>query len=120
MITLIVPIKTISESNNREHWRAKWSRAKKQKAYVAIAWRAAKLGPIELPCIVTLTRLSPRLLDDDNLRGALKAIRDSVADLLLPGLLPGRADSHMEWRYGQEKVNKINMGVRVEIFDKPA
>jgi hypothetical protein len=47
--------------------------------------------------VVTITRVSPRLLDDDNLRGALKAVRDGIADAL--GV--DDRDERVRWRYRQ-------------------
>lgn len=62
--------------------------------------------------IVTLTRLSSGTLDGDNLQGALKAVRDGVAD----GLWMDDKDSEaMHWRYAQEKCKRGYYGVRVKI-----
>lgn len=68
-----------------------------------------------LPCNVRLTRIGRRL-DDDNLRGALKYIRDAIAELLVPGLAIGRADDdeRINWEYNQEK-GKV--GVRIEVYN---
>lgn len=70
-----------------------------------------------MPCHIQLTRLSPRMLDSDNLQGALKYIRDSVADYLIPGLQPGRADgdTRLSWSYSQEKAK--TKGIRISFFD---
>lgn len=92
-----LPIKTVSEANVREHWaqrarRAKWQR---RDAYMATPRHT-------LPCTVTLTRIAPRTLDDDNLRAALKAVRDGVADRL--GV--GDRDPRVVWEYGQEKADR--------------
>ena len=89
-----LPIATVSESNRRDHWQVKRKRAKAQRTM------AATLVPrFGLPCVVTLTRISPRALDDDNLRGALKHVRDGVADRL--GI--DDRDPRVEWRYAQRK-----------------
>lgn len=100
-----VPIATVSEANRRDHWATKAKRAKGQRLALYLATKRA-----ELPCVVTLTRVGPRRLDDDNLRGALKACRDGVADRL--GV--DDADPRVEWRYGQE-VRRDQRGVLVEI-----
>lgn len=50
-----------------------------------------------LPLVVKMTRVSPRMLDDDNLRGALKSIRDGVADRLR---IDDR-DPRVKWEYDQ-------------------
>lgn len=91
---ITLPIVTVSEANRRDHWRVKARRVKAQRR---AAW---ELCPrVGLPCLVTLIRVSPRELDDDNLRGALKAIRDGVADRL--GV--DDRDPRVEWAYGQRK-----------------
>lgn len=41
---------------------------------------------------VTLVRIAPRNLDFDNLYAAMKSIIDAVANVINPGLAPGRAD----------------------------
>ena len=89
-----LPIATVSESNRRDHWQVKRKRAKAQRQMAA-----ALVPRFGLPCVVTLTRVSPRELDDDNLRGALKAVRDGVADRL--GI--DDRDPRVEWRYAQRK-----------------
>jgi len=101
-----LPITTVSESNRRDHWRVKAKRAKAQRQM------AAMLVPrCCLPCVVTLTRISPRMLDDDNLRGALKHVRDGVADRL--GI--DDRDPRVEWRYaqrkGKQKAVEVELGV---------
>lgn len=52
-----------------------------------------------LPVTVTIVRIAPRALDDDNLAYAAKAIRDGVADAL--GVRDN--DPRVSWRYAQEK-----------------
>lgn len=108
---LELPLKTISLTNTHQHWRKIASLHKKQKG---IIYLSLVNKPLPLPCSVTLTRVSPRSLDDDNLPSAFKAIRDQIADLLIPGLPPGRADSdpRIEWIYKQKKGR---LGVEVEI-----
>ncbi len=112
MITFAIPIRTHSKLNQRIHWGA---RAKQAKAERTATWAAALPFAWDLrwganPAVVTLTRVSPRELDDDNLRGALKAVRDEVARLL--GV--DDRDARVQWRYGQEKGKPA---VRVEVRD---
>lgn len=89
-----LPIATVSEANRRDHWTVK---AKRVKAHRNAAWALCPVYP--LPCIVTLTRIAPRALDDDNLRSATKAARDGIADRL--GI--DDRDPRVEWRYAQAK-----------------
>lgn len=52
------------------------------------------------PCVVLLTRVAPSSgLDDDNLSGSLKAIRDAMAEWL--GL--DDRDPRVGWRYAQRR-----------------
>lgn len=101
-----IPIKTVSETNQREHWASRHRRRKSQRW---AAWCHTPGHPV--PCVVTLTRVAPRSLDDDNLRGALKAVRDGIADRL--GV--DDADPRVEWRYGQRKGEPRQYGVEVEL-----
>ncbi len=111
MISLTLPIRTVSEANTREHWAKRAKRAQSHRQHAHTVTRVWLLGsvPKTLPAIVTLTRLAPRTLDDDNLRGALKAVRDGVADAL--GV--DDRDPRVSWEYAQEK-HKVP-GVRIEI-----
>jgi hypothetical protein len=118
MICCTIPIQTVSVLNVREHW-AKRSRRTKQHRTTTYAMllsygKAADLYRIAAPIrfTITLTRIGGRTLDDDNLRAALKATRDGVADWL--GIDDG--DKRLTWQYGQEpKQRKMPPGVRVEI-----
>lgn len=106
-ISFTIPITTKSMSNARLHWRAKAKETASQRR--ATAYRTPPtlkaLGPL---LTVVLTRIAPRQLDDDNLRGALKAVRDQVACAL------GVDDRSrlVSWEYGQESGEA---SVRVEV-----
>lgn len=119
MTTIVweIPLKTVSEANSSEHWRIKSKRHKQQQFLISCLFRH-NAQPIVLPCIVKLSRLSPRLLDDDNLRTAFKWIRDEIADWLILGHLPklkGRNDSdqRITWQYDQKQQQQ--QGIRIEI-----
>lgn len=118
MISVTIPVRIESESNKREHWSKGYSRKKNQAAGVRLVLATGKGAWPELPVIVTLTRAAPRLLDGDNLQGALKHIRDAIADLLIPGLRPGQADGdpRITWVYAQRKQSKV---YTLEIEIKP-
>lgn len=109
-VTVRIPLHTVSEPNTRGHWALRASRAKTQRSVTTMAVRPA-LPAVALPCVVTIARLAPRRLDDDNLRGALKAVRDGVADAL--GV--DDRDPRVEWRYDQRKsCGGMDVEVRVE------
>jgi hypothetical protein len=78
MLTMRIPLKTVSAANEREHWRAKHRRVKAERE--AIAWMLKAKRPPPLPVVVTMTRVGPSNgLDDDNLASAFKGVRDEIA-----------------------------------------
>lgn len=112
-LTFTIPITTESMSNARLHWAVKAKKVKAQRTATAYRTPPAlkALGPL---LVVTLTRVAPRELDDDNLRGALKGVRDQVASAL------GVDDRSrlVRWEYGQEKGEA---SVRVDVArEQPA
>lgn len=109
-VVVMLPLKSVSEPNHRGHWAI---RARRSREFRHVAKAMVLAHP--LPCIVTLTRYSPGTLDDDNLRGALKAIRDGVADKLG---VPDN-DPRIEWRYAQAKAKRGEFGVQISIEAKP-
>lgn len=73
-----IPLRTGRGLNDREHFRAHARRVKKERE--AAAWMLKSATKPELPCSVILTRVAPSNgLDDDNLAGSLKGVRDAVA-----------------------------------------
>lgn len=116
-----LPLRTVSPTNEREHWAKKHRRAKAERQAAWSAWLQMgkpRVGP-EGRASVTLTRIGPRLLDDDNLPGATKHLRDTLAALLILGEMPGRGrmghyddDPRLAWDYYQERGA---YAVRVEI-----
>jgi hypothetical protein len=113
----IVPAKTVSESNQREHWRISHMRHKTQKILTQRSFREIHAS-FSIPAIIVLTRLSPRLLDDDNLHGSLKHCRDALADCIIPGLQAGRADDPkygLTFQVKQEKSK--DKGIKIQIYE---
>jgi hypothetical protein len=116
ILTVTIPLQTVSETNTHTHWRARQRRAKLQRETVeAYLWEALALEghawPGDVPLTVRLTRVSPRLLDDDNLQGSQKAIRDGVADFL--GI--DDRDPRVRWRYAQRRGGVREYGVCIAI-----
>ena len=74
---------------------------------------------IRLPAVITLVRVAPRTLDDDNLVTAFKWIRDKVADLITPGMAPGRADNikGLSFAYRQEKAPRDGFKIIADEID---
>lgn len=80
---LSLPIVTVSEANNREHWTAQNARKQQQQSEVRWEWkRLVKRWRPPLPCTIRFTRLGPNKLDSDNLQRAFKGIRDEVCSLI--------------------------------------
>ena len=78
MTPLLIRLRTGTGQNDREHWRAKAARVKAERE--ATLWTLLGAETPEPPCLVTLTRVAPSNgLDDDNLAGSLKAVRDEFA-----------------------------------------
>lgn len=89
-----IPIRLPSLPNTRMSWRALASLKKKQKMATR---RVINDGWYILPLIITITRVGPRKLDDDNLAGACKYVRDAIADRV--GVDDG--SPLYTWRYEQ-------------------
>ena len=108
--TVWLPVQTVSEANMREHWAVKAKRTRTNR-------RIARLlcPVVALPVTVTLTRHSAGELDDDNLRGALKAVRDGIADAFG---VPDN-DPRLRFEYEQAKCARGHYGVFIEIRGTP-
>lgn len=107
MIEFLIPVKTVAGLNAREHWRIRAARVSKERS------TASMLTPqgVVLPCTVRMIRRSAGTLDDDNLQGACKAIRDGIADKI--GVADN--DQRIVWEYAQEKCKRGEFGVKVLI-----
>jgi hypothetical protein len=96
---IAIPLRTSSGLNAREHFRVRAKRVKAERE--AVAWMLHGATKPALPCSVLLTRVAPSNgLDDDNLCGALKSVRDQVAQWL------GVDDRHsmrVRYRYAQRR-----------------
>jgi hypothetical protein len=104
MISVTLRILAPSTTNLREHWAKRAKRAKGQRlaarlALLPYARELRALAALGGVIRAELVRVSPRTLDSDNLQGALKAVRDGVADAL--GLDDGSA--RYRWEYSQSK-----------------
>jgi hypothetical protein len=111
--SITMRLRTVSMANVREHWAVRAKRNKAHRAAVAAQWVWCPEYLIEtpFPLVVTLTRYGKRLLDDDNLAGSFKAIRDEVALGLGRDDNPG---SGISWVYRQEKSKDYLIKILVE------
>jgi hypothetical protein len=110
LISCLLPVRTMSEANVREHFAKKAKRARHQRS-VAAGVCGVELQRPTLPCVVRLVRVSPRPLDTDNLQRSCKAVRDGIADWL--GV--DDRDPRVHYLYDQEKGAPKHYAVRVEV-----
>lgn len=102
-----IPIKLPSLANLRVHWRKMARLKKQQRLAVWMCMREAKFPPG--PLRVTITRIGPRKLDDDNLASACKYVRDQIANMV--GVDDG--DSYYEWCYRQ-RIGRYTVEIDIE------
>jgi hypothetical protein len=109
---IVLPIKIESTLNKREHHMARARRAKSQRQ--TAGWCLHLVPRPDVPIVVKLTRIAPRMLDDDNAVGGMKSVRDAVAEWLMVD----DADPRISWQYAQEKGKPRQYACRVE-FNPP-
>jgi hypothetical protein len=99
-VAVVVHVRTPNPVNGGQgyHWRVRAERRSEQRKATAAA--LAGCLPVQMPAVVRLTRASPGELDDDNLRAALKSIRDQIAEFL--GVDDGDQKA-VRWVYGQKR-----------------
>lgn len=116
-----IPLQLKRGLNSREHHMARHRRVLKEREAVSWAFkpRSAKAQLAEdrgrnpdNRWVVVLTRLSPGRLDDDNLAGAFKAVRDQVADEL--GLDDG--DERLKFLYAQSGCPAKERFIEIEVL----
>lgn len=108
MAALLIPIKTVSTLNQREHWAKRARRARSERMLASMVTPRR----LDLPLTVSLTRIAPRALDGhDNLSSSFKAIVDGICDRLE---IDDR-DPRITFRYSQERGKPKEYAVRIEI-----
>ena len=119
MICFAVPIDPRGGLNAREHWRQRDRRVRGERnavaAYAPLPWQWRELRKEAERFNVTLTRVAPRKLDDDNWVGRAKGVRDEVARLL--GIDDG--DERLTWQYRQERGKPREKSVLVLVEPLP-
>lgn len=111
-LCLVVPCRIVSNANQREHWSKRHRRNKQQRAIVLSHLLSTGMHHAPaLPTTVTLTRIAPRRLDDDNNVSGFKAVRDCIAEWL--GIDDG--SDLIAWRYDQQRGRPKEYACRVEI-----
>jgi predicted Fe-S protein YdhL (DUF1289 family) len=109
LLVVVAPIHVISEANIRCHWRVKAKRVAAHRSLARVFLNGHHKP--DAPCAITLTRIAPRELDDDNLAAGCKGARDGVADWL--GIDDG--DKRLSWAYAQRRGGKGEYALEVRI-----
>ena len=111
-LVLTIPIKTISEANQRgitrlaAIFKAKRIKTQRSETYYSLLGTYGRPTPIilERQLVVVLTRIAPRALDQGNLEASFKAVQDGVADWLAGEY--GKGQDRQEglcWQYTQQR-----------------
>lgn len=96
----VVPMDLPSIANKRMHWAARARLLKMQRKTTRAAWIHAGRPIVSMPARVTIVRVSPRLLDRDNLVSACKATQDEVAAIFG---VDDREEELLRFEWEQEK-----------------
>lgn len=122
LLSVTVPVQTVSELNRRDHWREKHKRATGQKDIVLLMLRTARVvdrQAMRPPYVVRLTRIAPKPIhDSDNIASSTKAIRDTVAHFL--GVDDADLVGQKAVRWVIEQEGGADQAVRIEIGQEAA
>lgn len=100
IVDVVIPLRTVTGMNVREHPMARAGRVKREKEATQIALLAAGVPLQDRLVRVLFVRVSPVLCDDDAIPPACKSIRDAVAKAFGVSDGPGRG---IKWQYDQAK-----------------
>lgn len=128
LVNLSLPLHIVSEANERGVWHAGAKRTKEHRRIVRWSLRTIPRPPPGVPLVVTLERVAPLPLDDDNLARALKGERDEVACWARPKKdAKGRTigddrDPTVVWRTVQRsgRPGEYSLGIRVRAWSLAA
>ena len=114
MIIDLPGLKIKSANRMSRSWKPHYfGYVKPMRETVGMAVRCRVRVPLSPPLKITLTRIAPRRVDDDNLVMGMKPVRDGVADGL--GLKNDSEASGLEWIYEQQAGLCKEYGLRVEV-----
>jgi hypothetical protein len=92
------------------HWRTVATQRKKERTLARTVLEAHLLGLASpVSATITLTRIAPKRLDDDNLQTVFKSLRDGVADWLEID----DGSPQLTWCYAQAKGQPREYAVRI-------
>lgn len=117
MLSVTVPVATVSELNRRDHWAEKHRRSKQQRELTMLLLRTAKVDRRSLcaPFVVTMTRIAPgSIKDSDNLASSTKAIRDAIATFLDVDDADVMGNGSVRWVVRQEKGPQYALRIDIE------
>mgnify|MGYP003396394007 FL=1 len=117
-VTVEIPMALPSVANGSHgHWSTRAKRVKAQR-HATLMMLQVNQGRINslggfagAALVVTLTRVSPRSLDSDNLAYAFKAVRDEVAAYF--GVNDN--DPRIVWKYAQERGKPASVRITFDV-----
>lgn len=108
-----IPIRTVSETNQRCHWAKKAKRTKEQRGLAGLFTRQWLNDLPPKPWRITMTRVGKRRLDAGNVPPAMKGPQDGMCDAL--GIDDG--DEAHEWSYKQRVAKEYGIEVKIETIE---
>ena len=116
MLSITLPFRLVNSLNERVHWAVKARRAREQRNVTRMALTSQHgwtPDAYRLPCVVSLTRISPRPFDGhDGLPASCKNVADGIVDAM--GLDSDRQDGLTfvyAWRKGAKAEHKVEIVV---------
>lgn len=112
----LLPLRLVSESNQREHWTTRHRRRKAQRETTYYWLRHWMPIPPPLPLTITLTRVAPRMFDSDGLVSSVKACQDACADWLCGAYGKGQdRQVGLTWIYRQRRGEPHEYAVEISV-----
>lgn len=106
-VVLSVPLKLVSEANQREHWSTRFDRKSEQQEFMSLVLPlAGRLFYVMYLQSIKLTRVGCKM-DADNNVGSFKHVQDAIAKWL------GADDGDVMWEYEQQTDADGCVGLRV-------
>lgn len=117
MIELDINLEIQSPNAAANHWGKRHTMNIRNRNLLGKIWLTVQPKP-QVPCVVFIKRLfcsKQKEYDFVNYVAACKGIQDILADLLIPGLKPGRADSSKDihWDFQQERSNRSTFLIKI-------
>ena len=116
VIVRVLPVRIVSEANVREHWRKVAQRKQSHRRTALLMLRATPCPCSDEQITITLTRIAPRTLDDDNLASGLAGCQDGVSQWL--GVVG--VNNRTRWIYRQRRGQVGEYAVEIVVQWEPA